>query len=225
MTNRDSTGRFEKGHIPWLKGTKKLVKANSGSFKNGHPAPKTAFKKGSIPWNKGKEGVMPEVWNKGKKYPQIAKARCGKDNPMYGRTHTKEARRRIGEASNGNKHALGNRWTKETREKAMRGMQKRWLSKKPTSIEKKVYEELKRRGLLFERQKLVEGRFMVDAYIPSLNLVIEADGNYWHSLPKQIKRDRARNAYLAKCGYGLLRLTETEINNGDFIQKMEEFKI
>lgn len=81
-----------------------------------------------------------------------------------------------------------------------------------TSIEKKVYEELKRRGLLFEKQKLINGRFLVDAYIPNLNLIIEADGNYWHSREDIIKRDKAKNAYLTKCGFNLLRLTETEIN-------------
>ena len=91
----------------------------------------------------------------------------------------------------------------------------------PTSIEKKVYQELKERGILFETQKLINGKFLVDAYIPSLNLIIEADGDYWHSLDRVIKKDRAENAYLTKCGYNLLRLTETEINNGGFRQRME----
>lgn len=85
-----------------------------------------------------------------------------------------------------------------------------------TSIEKKLYEELKRRGLLFEKQYLVNGRFLVDAYIPSLNLIIEADGNYWHTLDKIVKKDKAENAYLKKCGYKLLRLSEEEINNDNF---------
>lgn len=55
---------FIKGHNPWNKGTKGFIKPNSGSFKKGNPAPKTAFKKGHqapktafkkshTPWNKG----------------------------------------------------------------------------------------------------------------------------------------------------------------------------
>lgn len=96
-----------------------------------------------------------------------------------------------------------------------------WIDN-PTSIEKTVYQELKLRGLLFEKQKLINGRFLVDAYIPSLNLVIECDGNYWHSLPKTVKRDKTKNAYLKKCGYNLIRLSETEINNGDF-KRLESF--
>ena len=36
------------------------------------------------------------------------------------------------------------------------------------------------------------------------------------------KRDKAKNAYLKKCGYNLLRMTETEINNGQFKEKIKE---
>ncbi|GAG53584.1 unnamed protein product, partial [marine sediment metagenome] len=97
---------------------------------------------------------------------------------------------------------------------------KQQSSKEPTSIEKKVYDELKARGLLFETQKLINGRFLVDAWIPSLNLIIEADGDYWHGLDRVKKRDKAKNAYLKTCGFNLLRLTETEINNGSFKEKL-----
>jgi len=93
-------------------------------------------------------------------------------------------------------------------------------SKEPTSIEKKVYNELKEKGILFEKQKLINGRFLVDVYIPSLNLIIEADGDYWHSLDRTIKKDKAENAYLKTCGFNLLRLTETEINNNKFKEKL-----
>lgn len=39
---------YQKGHIPWNRGTKGVMKANSG-----------CFKKGYTPWNKGKK--MSEV--------------------------------------------------------------------------------------------------------------------------------------------------------------------
>ncbi len=94
--------------------------------------------------------------------------------------------------------------------------------RKPTSIEIKIYEELTQRGIIFKDQHLINKKFWVDAFVPSKNLIIEADGDYWHSLPRQIGRDISRNAYLLKCGYKLLRLTETEINNNSFINKLEE---
>lgn len=92
--------------------------------------------------------------------------------------------------------------------------------KTPTSIEIKLYKELRKRGIRFERQLLLHEKFLVDTYVPSLNLVIEADGDYWHSLPNIIKKDKSENAYLLKCGYNLLRLTETEINNDSFKEKL-----
>lgn len=91
----------------------------------------------------------------------------------------------------------------------------------PTSIEKAVYDYLVIKGIVFEKQKLINGKFSVDAYIPSLNLVIECDGSYWHSLDKNMKRDKAKNAYLAKCGYGMVRLNEPDIRNNKFVQILE----
>ena len=36
-----------------------------------------------------------------------------------------------------------------------------------------------------------------------------------------VKKDKAENAYLTKCGFNLLRLSETQINNGSFREIME----
>lgn len=55
-----STQFGNRPYEPWLKGTKGLIKPNSGSFK-----------KGMIPWNKGKTGVQPPVWNKGKPWLEM----------------------------------------------------------------------------------------------------------------------------------------------------------
>ena len=43
--------RHTKENGVWNKGTKGIMKSNSGSFKIGDKAPKTAFKKGVRPWN------------------------------------------------------------------------------------------------------------------------------------------------------------------------------
>ncbi len=50
------TGVYIRTKPNYRKGKKGYV--NAGSFKKGHPAPKTAFKKGLIPWNKGLKGFM-----------------------------------------------------------------------------------------------------------------------------------------------------------------------
>jgi len=178
----------------------------SDSHKGQHSSPKTEFKKDSIPWNKG--GKFPEFsgknhynWKGG-----LSKClKCGK--PLIWRTSKRWCRDCYHQS--GEEQLVG-----------INSTLKQQNSKEPTSIEKKLYEELKNRGLLFETQKVINNRFIVDVYIPSLNLVVEADGNYWHSLERTKKRDKAKNAYLTKCGFNLLRLTETEINNGKFKTKL-----
>lgn len=187
---------------------------------------------------------------------KMSLAKLGELNPMYGKTHPLEIRKRISEHLKGRRKPLrttehrknlslackgrpvwnkgkhpdcvqgknhpmyGKKYKKSTRIKLMESYIRQWHRKKPTSIETKLYAELKNKGLLFETQKLINGRFIVDAYIPSLNLIIEADGDYWHSLPKTANKDKAENAYLTKCGFNLLRLSETEINNGGFKNKL-----
>lgn len=225
---------------------KGVMKPNSGSFKKGHPATNTSFKKGHTPWNIGltketdervaengrktgegrrRKGCIP--WNIGKtkeEFPQLAGS--GRKKGCVPWNKNKKCPYLLG-----NKYRLGKTpWNKNKsfmpkefyQRIGLLGLKKQAAMKEPTSIEKKVYEELKARGILFETQKLINGRFLVDAYIPSLNLVVEADGSYWHSLPKTIKKDKIKNAYLKACGFSLLRLTETEINNGSFKEKLSE---
>jgi very-short-patch-repair endonuclease len=115
---------------------------------------------------------------------------------------------------------LGRKQNEETLEKRLRSMRKRFLSKEPTSIEKKIYDYLLLKNISFEKQKVVGNKFIVDAYIPSLNLVIEADGDYWHSREDNKIKDKKKNEYLKTKGFNLIRLTETEINNGTFIERM-----
>jgi very-short-patch-repair endonuclease len=106
------------------------------------------------------------------------------------------------------------------KENRLKGLLKQQHSKEPTSIEKTLYNYLLLKGILFERQYLVNGRFLVDAYIPSLNLIIEADGKYWHDIDRVVKKDKAENAYLTKCGFKLIRLTENEIQLGNFKERL-----
>jgi len=181
---------------------------------------------------------------KGYKRPPFSKE--WKDNirkAVIGTKHTEETKRKIGVTSKGRKISEE---TKKKMSKAKKGIKTGIIPKnafkkgvfteiqrkgsllgakvlserKPTSIEVKVYNELKARGLIFETQKLINGRFLVDAYIPSLNLIIEVDGDYWHSLDRVVKKDKAENAYLLKCGYDLIRLSEEEVNNNNFKERL-----
>lgn len=137
-------------------------------------------------------------WNKGKHWPE-------------------EIRRKISEAKKGK---MPNLPEGHLRKMSLKGALTLQHLKRPTSIEKKVYDYLLLKGILFEKQKLIKEKFIVDAYIPSLNLIIEADGSYWHSLEKTVKKDKAENAYLKACGYNLIRLSEEEIMSGSFVERL-----
>jgi len=219
-----------RGRPTWNKGKRRL-------YKHSEEAKRKISKalEGRIPWNKGK-------YHSKETKRKMSGAKMGKKHWNYGKHSSKETITQMSEAQRGhiawNKGKKGlYRHTKESKRKIRKwarenfeilskagslSCQRQWYSKGPTSIEKKVYDELRARGLLFEKQKLINGKFLVDAWIPDLNLIIEADGDYWHSLPKAIKRDKAKNAYLKKCGFNLLRLTETEINDGSFKNKLSE---
>lgn len=246
---RNEKGQFMKGMIPWHKGTKvdKNKYPNYGHIK---PHSVETLKKMSESnkgkhsgYRRGKIATCKTCKNdfKNDKHPEAQycsrecffKRMLGKNHPNWigGKPKCSGCNKTISYVSKTCKKCS---WTKEAKEKksqfgksrpkefyqaiGMKGLLRQ--QSKPTSIELKVYEELKNRGLLFEKQKLINGKFLVDAYIPSLNLIIECDGDYWHSLDKVQKKDKAENAYLTKCGFDLLRLSETEIRNGNFKERL-----
>jgi len=81
-----------------------------------------------------------------------------------------------------------------------------------TTIESLVYAELERRGVTFVKQQVVDGLWVVDALVPGARVVIECDGEYWHSRPEMVARDHRKDAYLTSRGYQVLRFPESAIN-------------
>lgn len=178
----------------------------SGKYAN---KKKSGFLKGHIAWNKGMDWQPSSAfekgcisWNKGK-HPEYVQ---GKNHPRW---------------KGGKPICLFCKKILSTYKS--KTCTECWLKQRlPTSIEIKVYKELKDRGFLFETQKMIGNKFIVDAYIPSLNLIVEADGDYWHNLPNNQRRDLSKDAYLKKCGYGVLRLRGSQIMSEDFEQRLED---
>lgn len=155
--------------------------------------------------------------------------------------HTKETKMKISQAHMGMVTYVASEDTKAKMRKSRRAFRELYLeadiarsikagiasqiaqgkSKEPTSIEKAVYDYLVLNKIVFEKQKVINGKYVVDAYIPNLNLVIEADGIYWHSKPISLKRDKIKDAYLKEQGFNLIRLPENEIRNGKFQLDLE----
>lgn len=50
----------------------------------------------------------------------------------------------------------------------------------------------------------------LDIFIPSINVGIEYDGDYWHSFPEMIERDKKKNELCLSRGIRLFRIKETD---------------
>src|SRR5690625_1989088 len=83
---------------------------------------------------------------------------------------------------------------------------------KATSIEIAMAEELSKRGIKYVEQYRIGNRYVSDFYLSDHNIIIECDGDYWHTLPEVITRDKRKNADIKARGYSLYRFWESEIN-------------
>lgn len=100
--------------------------------------------------------------------------------------------------------------------------------KSETRIETMLCDALRSTGIEFTPQFFMYGKFVVDAYVPSYRLVLEADGEYWHGhdrfaplndmQKRNAARDKARDAYLTKCGESVVRIWESDFVGVDEIK-------
>lgn len=133
---------------------------------------------------------------------------------------SEESKKKISEACKASFQKNPDRYRK-TREAGLRGIEKQALGYS-TKIEIALYKALGDMKVEYKRQHTLGGEFIVDAFIPSLNLVIEADGEYWHSLPRAIRNDAKKDIRLTNDGYKVLRIPEKDFKNGDFILTLKE---
>ena len=88
---------------------------------------------------------------------------------------------------------------------------------KDTSIEIKIQNFLKELNIEFftHQYMKIEHGYQCDILIPSLNLVVECDGNYWHKYPTRNDIDNIRTKEMIEKGFKVLRLWEVEIKELD----------
>lgn len=123
------------------------------------------------------------------------------------------------------------------RQKTLEQISNGKMPKSNTSIEKKMVEILTNLGIGFEYQKIF-AFWCFDFYIPKYKLFIECDGDYWHGHPDKypvknlnstqknnISRGKAKETYVTKRGYRLVRIWESDINNNLALvkQKINDF--
>lgn len=131
----------------------------------------------------------------------------GKKNPMYGRTHTEKAKKKISETF---RKLLSNPdYKRKKLAHLLKGRMKQ--GGKSSKIEEIMYRALSKKGIEVRRQYPIAGRYLADFCIPSMKVIIECDGDYWHSLPEISERDKKRDLYLKKDGWKVLHFFEREI--------------
>jgi very-short-patch-repair endonuclease len=100
----------------------------------------------------------------------------------------------------------------------------RELRRQQTAAEKLAWYLLRdrRAGLKFRRQFPV-GNYVVDFYRFEARLAVELDGSA-QAQPSQVKRDRAKDAYLKSIGIRVLRLPNGLVteNPEEFVKKIRE---
>lgn len=99
--------------------------------------------------------------------------------------------------------------------------------KKDTSIEIKIQNFLKELSIEFFTHQYIniKNGYQCDIFIPSKNMIIECDGDYWHNFPNGNNIDHIRTKELLQNGFKVLRLWENEIrdmNINKFKKRMEE---
>lgn len=163
-------------------------------------------------------------WNKGKRYTdeQLIKFKKAWKAP--------ERRKKISKALKGKPKSEEQR---KIMRKTLERNRKELLKGNPSKLEYTFADIITTLGIEFIHQYHVDG-FDYDFYIPSKNLLIEVDGDYWHGNPniyenklnnmqkKNRGLDKLKNKHAADRNFTLIRFWEHDVNNSrlEVVQKL-----
>ena len=192
-----------------------------------------------------KEGKI-TIWSKGKTRKDL----LGENNP----SKRQDVRKKISENRKGFKHSeetkkvfsenMKKKWANGELDHVIKALEKvRYKTqitkekrknmvfpKEDTSIELKIQCLLRELNIEFythQYMEEIEHSYQCDIFVPSLKLVIECDGDYWHKYPIGTDIDHIRTKELKDKGFNILRLWEHEIrgiNKEELKIKIEEIK-
>jgi very-short-patch-repair endonuclease len=90
-----------------------------------------------------------------------------------------------------------------------------------TKIELTLYSLLNDMGIKYERQHKI-GYYLFDCFLPDHKILIECNGDYWHSLPKAVRNDKSKSTYISTYfpEYKLYSIWEHEFKCVDKIRNL-----
>ena len=149
------------------------------------------------------------------------------NHPNFNKHLSKETKEKKSKALKGRKleEFHSKEKVEEIRNKIKKSRAKQIFPIKDTSIEVKIQNFLKQLGIeFFTHQRMnIKHSYQCDILIPSKNLVIECDEDYWHNYPIGTDIDHIRTSELLKSGFKVLRLWEFDIKDmelNDFMEKI-----
>lgn len=83
---------------------------------------------------------------------------------------------------------------------------------KATNIENQLRYALLRKGINFIEQADI-GPWSIDFFLPDHNVVIEADGEFWHNNMKTRMKDRRKDSWLMAKGYKVFHFEGKQITD------------
>lgn len=252
-----------KGNIPWNKGLKGVmptpwnkgvplsdeVKRKMSEILSGKRKPPRSEEhrknlsesmKGKSSWNKGKH--LPQDWKRKIGLANLGKKRSEEEKKKMGDAVKKaysdpELRKRISEAHKENYPS------EETKLKMREKRAEQIFPFKDSKPEIKIQNFLKQLNINFLTHRYmieIKHKYQCDIFVPSMNLIIEVDGDYWHGntnnsryavLNKnqviQKEEDDLRTKELIDKGFKVLRLWESDINKmnlNDFMERIKSFE-
>jgi len=150
----------------------------------------------------------------------------GENNPMFGKTHSEDAKEKMKRSAAVRDNSRIGRYTRTEKHKDATSRNVISLIKSGrlgsnTKPERKMIEIMSSLGIEYEQQFLIQfkktknsnWRHCYDFLIKNTNILVEVDGDYWHSKPETIKRDNECELIADSLGYRVIRFKESEIYN------------
>lgn len=126
-----------------------------------------------------------------------------------GRHHTPESREKLRQAALGRHHTIETRKIMSEKARIARLLQR--FPTQMTIIEQLLHDEFKKRRLKFVMHQTMFEKYQPDFVFEEAQLIVQADGDYWHSRPEKVFIDFTFNARAVSEGWTVMRFSEAVI--------------